>query len=44
MGLIKKVDDITTFKEKMTQAEIIRMAVLDRELSPSNEIVKLGSD
>lgn len=44
MGLIKKVDDVNAFKENLTEAELAKMVALDKELSPSRDMVKLGTE
>ncbi len=44
MGLIKKIDNIEEFKSRMTEAEIMKMTALEKELAPSEEPVMLGSD
>lgn len=44
MGFITKIDKLDEFKKGMTAAEIARMAILERELSPTVEMVKLGAD
>lgn len=44
MGVIKRIDNLAEFQKNMTAAEIAKLSVLDKELSPSREIVKLGDD
>lgn len=44
MSMISKVDDIDAYKKKMTEAELIRLQALEKELAPSEELVMIGKE
>lgn len=44
MGLIRKVEDFSTYKQNMTSAELLRIVALEKELTPSEQLVILGTE
>lgn len=44
MGLIRKISNTDEFREKLTEAQLLKMDLLDKELSATSELVKLGNE
>lgn len=44
MGMISKVDDIAAYKQKMTEAELLKFQAIEKELTPSEDIVMMGKE